>query len=794
MKFAIVTQGCLASQGGIELVVDTMARGLVSRNHAVTVLVPETLLTGSVFARRRPYPPIDAPYRVELLKTILPEESACPPGISPADWERGPVCPDLFAALSRFDPDAILAASFPFLHVSQAVSWAREADVPAVLMGAPHFHRPWISWPSVAAAAAQADVYLALSQVEAEEVRRRWRGDGSDTRVVHFSPKHISWARREGRTARAVSNLLCFGRLSRNKGLDYLLEELSGPSARPDRRFRLVLAGARQADWEAELRARAERARGSGLEIQIETDVSPSRKEELFREADAMILPSTNESLGIVGLEAMAAGLPVLIADTPINREVYGEAYCSAAAFKSGVPGSLRSRLAENAGDASSLAERQEACRRSLGETFSHDRFIDAVESALERAVKKPARSAPGAREGRMPIAVLLHTLERNGANLFVVDLLNSLKHEFDFRVSSPKEGPLGGLFRRNGIPVEVFGIDEPRYMERLSESLKRCALVIVNDLRRPDGILASRLARRPHFWVMHERVDPQAVEESISRFWKGGWNADTVLEAVREAHCIVYPVNDLVSDFAPIEPKGESRVIYHGIDIASFDRFRSGTERREARSRLGYGESSFVFLQVGSVNSRKAQLDSLLAFARVSKAHPGKDLRLLFVGARRIYKHEVDYLGRIDRTIAGHELERQVTLLPVQEDVRSYYHAADALLCPSLCEVSPYVLKEGMAFELPIVAADIPGIRELVQDGVNGRLTPPGRPDLLAGQMDALLADPAAARAMGRRARTTVAERHSLERMIGEYRQLIRTLAKRDGLADPPKSLNAAS
>jgi len=87
-------------------------------------------------------------------------------------------------------------------------------------------------------------------------------------------------------------------------------------------------------------------------------------------------------------------------------------------------------------------------------------------------------------------------------------------------------------------------------------------------------------------------------------------------------------------------------------------------------------------------------------------------------------------------------------------EEVAERLAAATALVLPSLAEGRPNVVLEAMAAGLPVVASDLPGVRELVESDRTGWLVPPGDATALAARMDELAQDPVRGRMAGDRGR----------------------------------------
>jgi len=115
--------------------------------------------------------------------------------------------------------------------------------------------------------------------------------------------------------------------------------------------------------------------------------------------------------------------------------------------------------------------------------------------------------------------------------------------------------------------------------------------------------------------------------------------------------------------------------------------------------------------------------------------------------------------------------LEEQQTLDYIDwvghtDDVRPYLADAAAVILPSYREGAPRALLEAASMGKAIVAADVPGCREVVDDGINGYLVPPKNVEKLAQAMLKLAEDPAGRRQMGLAAREK-ALKHFDERII---------------------------
>ncbi len=117
----------------------------------------------------------------------------------------------------------------------------------------------------------------------------------------------------------------------------------------------------------------------------------------------------------------------------------------------------------------------------------------------------------------------------------------------------------------------------------------------------------------------------------------------------------------------------------------------------------------------------------------------------------------EGDERPKLEGLIARHGLEDRVRLVGWRGDVAAFLATGDVFAFPSYQEGFPLVLLEAMAAGLPAVSSAIPGPVEMIADGVDGALVPPGDPAALARALAAVIATPRKAVALGAAARAKV-------------------------------------
>ena len=234
--------------------------------------------------------------------------------------------------------------------------------------------------------------------------------------------------------------------------------------------------------------------------------------------------------------------------------------------------------------------------------------------------------------------------------------------------------------------------------------------------------------------------------------------------------HAITESVRDAAVRSLRIDPSRVT-VILRG---RSFRRLgESSPERRSAaRYRLGIDPDAFVLLCVGRQEFQKGHGDLLQAFDALAGDQPHA---LLLLAGRRGAASVA--LGDKLRTLRSASRVRD---LGHRDDVPDLMACADVLVLPSRYEGLGGVLIEAMALELPIVATDLPPVREVVDNGGNALLVPPGDSDAMAAAIASLAEDPVRRSRFAKRGVEIFRSRFSLERSVDETAAMYRCAVAR--------------
>jgi glycosyltransferase involved in cell wall biosynthesis len=287
----------------------------------------------------------------------------------------------------------------------------------------------------------------------------------------------------------------------------------------------------------------------------------------------------------------------------------------------------------------------------------------------------------------------------------------------------------------------------------------KRRATVLHGHWVIPGGLIAARAAGgRPLVVSLHGSDVFVAERHAIARRLAGS--------VFRRAGWITACSDDLADRAARLgADPARMEVVPYGVDVA---RFAPNPEaRRAVRTALGLGDAPMVFTAGRLV--RKKGFEYLIdAAAQMSRAWP--DLRVFIAG-------DGDLGSRLERRAAA-SIPGRVRLLGnrSQDEVARLAAAADVVVVPSVRDSAgnvdglPNFALEALATGTPVVATDVGGLPQAVEDGVNGRLVRSGDAAALAAAIADVLGSADGGRALGRAARSRVQRDFGWDRVAERF------------------------
>ncbi len=367
----------------------------------------------------------------------------------------------------------------------------------------------------------------------------------------------------------------------------------------------------------------------------------------------------------------------------------------------------------------------------------------------------------------RMNIAQLVSRRQRRGAEVFAADLSTALAERgHDVSFIGLQAAPPAPLTPTGVTCSDLANGGQSKLsftlVRELSAQLKSQAPQVVQangGYALKYAVLAKRWSRAK--WpVLYCNIGLSSdwLKRPGQRIWNG-WliRQATFTAAVSEASR-----SDLIATYGL--NAGKVDVVRRGVCTDIVDREPA---RQALCKEFGLAEKPIVLLHVGSFTPEKNHAGLLRIFAnfRQQSGHP---LHLVLVGDGPL-RPEIQTSAKSDPAIH---------FLGVRSDVSQLMAAADLLLLPSLTEGIPGVILEAGAQSLPTVAYDVGGVREVVKDGLSGRLIPPGEERCFAQAVLELCQDENLRRRTGSAAREYVVAGFSLLDSVNRFESICQTMA----------------
>jgi glycosyltransferase involved in cell wall biosynthesis len=362
------------------------------------------------------------------------------------------------------------------------------------------------------------------------------------------------------------------------------------------------------------------------------------------------------------------------------------------------------------------------------------------------------------------------------GAETLLVDLVRRLDRKYFVpEIGCLKErGPLGEMLAQE-MPVHhnlLVHKYDLRIWPRLTTLLRRRQIDAVVTVGAGDKMFWGRLAAR--------RVGVPVV---LSALHSTGWP-----DGVGRLNRMLTPITDAFVAVADSHgahlihnerfPAEKVVVIPNGVDTR---RFAPVPDVLAARGELGIGPTDPVVTIVAALRPEKNHELFLSMAQRVSRQLTSAKFLVIGDGPRR---------APLEQLALELNIEDRVKFLGSRSDVPRLLSASDVFALTSHNEANPVSILEAMSVGRPVVASNVGSIRDVVVDGHNGFLVPPGDAEQLTNRILGLLEDPVRCQEMGASARKTVVAAWSVDNMVRNYECLIASVFARKRSGNGPQNL----
>jgi glycosyltransferase involved in cell wall biosynthesis len=354
---------------------------------------------------------------------------------------------------------------------------------------------------------------------------------------------------------------------------------------------------------------------------------------------------------------------------------------------------------------------------------------------------------------GKVKVLHIVKSLDRGGAEILLLETLKLHdKENFEFsyiyflhwknklvKDINEQGGTVFNLSSKNNIQIlfQIF---------KLKKFIKKNQIQIIHSHLPWTGIIARIVGKISNIPVIYSEHNKQERYHFITRYLnKITYNWQDVAIAVSE------DVKKSIEKNISSQPKVE--VIYNGVNTDSFT--RSIDANLHLRKNLKISNGTIVLGNV-CVFRKQKRLDKWVdLFEKVNKQYP--DSIGLLVGTGILFEEIKSY-------IKGKKLENKILLVGLQSDVKEYLNIIDIFISTSEFEGLPIALLEAMSMQCAVAVTNAGGVKEVIDDSVNGLMVDVERIDLLENKVLRLINDVELRQLMGTNARNTVEKRFSIK------------------------------
>ena len=373
----------------------------------------------------------------------------------------------------------------------------------------------------------------------------------------------------------------------------------------------------------------------------------------------------------------------------------------------------------------------------------------------------------------KRPIIWMIDSLGPGGAEQLMPAILKNLKQTgFNIRICALQiraGNPIASDLERLGLPVDLVPIPNLRQPFNLFRILRYLRLhrpqLLHTQLEFADilGTVAAKLLGIPSVSTVHTLdIFPEkksAWGRMKLRWFLLGKFCDRVIAVSEKTRLHYLQSGGLHPD--------KVITLYNGVDISRFKN-TDASQAAKTKQALRLPLNSRVIITIAVLREPKGIQFMIEALPAILEQFP--DVHYLIVG-------DGEYSAALTELVTALAIKNHVTFAGHRTDIPDLLACSDIFVLPTLKDALPTVLIEALAAERPIVASDVGGVPEIIENGVNGLLVASGDPSKLAEACLRLLKDNELSRQIVLAGSKTVQQRFNINAQIEQLSRMYEEL-----------------
>ncbi len=303
-------------------------------------------------------------------------------------------------------------------------------------------------------------------------------------------------------------------------------------------------------------------------------------------------------------------------------------------------------------------------------------------------------------------------------------------------------------MFLRWFNPMAIWSLK--KYMDEQKPHVVQTRLFLGNTIGRLSAILAGVkvIVAAEHNTYRWKNIFHKTIDRLLAKKTK------KIIAVSAEVRRFIIAQEKL--------PPDKVVTIYNGIDIDRFQ--KDNLDSRKNLKELAVENVDLVLGSIGRLEPQKGFQDFLEIFPDIVRRN--KKVKYIVAG-------DGAYRNELEKIVSSKGLQGKVQFTGERDDIPDILNIFNLFILPSHYEGLPTVVLEAMAMEKVVIASDLPQVKEIITDGVNGFLVDFSRKDMVISLINNLITQPQNLLKIGRRARMRVGEMFTIEDMVKNHENL---------------------